>query len=232
MTEVKYSEAVDGSLGYTNYIFIAHCVLEFPIHLVLIFIRGLMVAATVVMEALLFPSDAKQRCSWSYKTDYEINIGASNTQNKREQAYQNAGEQIRLINQIFETWFPLPWLAVLIEMFISHDKDELKPWSINDVTTLYMAASYQIIHVLYHIMLLALAFECGYKFIAIHKRYFRSMEEQHGELRHFDKRNNFTPKLFCGSIEIPLLVAVSIFITIIMITSAMSYRILDFTTHP
>ncbi len=205
---------------------IAANVLNCVTHTLYFLILTLMTAASIAMERMLFndTSESSKCCSCSNKPNLDGETA--------DQQYKNNGERIRLINQVFLTWFILPVVILLIMLRIPAGTSRYR---LQDGATSFTVAQ-ELVHLLYQTVFVLVEIDNASRFTRVHKKYLRKLRELVQQNTSIpvttvqeNNDNNFTPRI--GNIDTPVTTVMSIFFTLFGIMLLLGHDFLEHSQH-
>lgn len=200
-------------------------------HSIYIAVLVLMMGAGTAMEHILFPSQQNRHripytCCYKYTKLYsQHSLEDGLTPENLQERYNENGRRIRLLNKVFQGWFLLPVIVVLIKMHMPHARSRLSPWVVNNHASL-MTVFYEIVHLVYQILLPIIQIDNAKAMIAVNKKYIRKLKSV-GPVQE-DVRNYLIPKI--GSTDIPVNNVLAIYVTLIGLMIVVGQEFLDLST--
>ncbi len=202
---------------------IAASVFNFVTHTLYFWILTLMTAASIAMEGILYndTSESSKRCC---SKNFELDLAAENA----HQHYKDNGKKIQLINQVFETWFILPVVILLIMLRIPAGTSGYRPQ--DDATSL--AVYQELVHLLYQTVFVLVELDNASRFTRVHKKYLRELRELVQQNTSTpvttvqeNNDNNFTPRI--GNVDTPVTTVMSIFFTLLGVMLLLGHDFLE-----
>lgn len=188
-------------------------------------IRILMVLATIVIGELWCAPAAEDTDDTAEKEpdtyiEYLQDRDETNKDHKmRTKKYAEIGSQVERILEIFQTWFPIPWLLYFTSTSLNTDHI-LKAWKDGSSGEGHYDFS-EISYMVYNfnqLSLLTIAFLCSKKMNTYHRNYF--VQSRHEQLKKFktasrmamasmnkiekDEHFDFVPRVWGTSIKVPV----------------------------
>ena len=112
-----------------------------------------------------------------------------------KETYNQRGEAAKSIMEIFQSWFLIPWIIFFLVNALSVS-NILHPWS---TTSHNLPQIYLLLYNLYHVLLLLIAYACGFVMDSYHHQFYTEMKKKLPEtdlLRITEEDNfNFVPRL-------------------------------------
>ena len=95
-------------------------------------------------------------------------------------AYSNVGKQVRVINELFQTWFIIPWVVYLIASSLK-TYNVLRPWandSDGDTPPSNIPRIYYLLYNLNQFVTLLIPYLCAKKINTYHHKYYKRMRNR------------------------------------------------------
>ncbi len=198
LQEIKYSESrsLECSRHYSE-IYITYCAFNFLRYLSAYIVRALMIYATFYLSKI-WPLDdspckrtVKQTQDSSPKLTVEQTLADWNSVSKDwklyDKDYTEIGKKVEAIQELFQTWFIVPWIIYLIATSLK-TYNILRPWRADSDGDTPIADIPQIFYLLYNLnqfITLLIPYLCARKMNTYHQKFFnKSREKQLEECRH------------------------------------------------
>ena len=95
-------------------------------------------------------------------------------------AYSNIGKQVRVVNELFQTWFIIPWVVYLIASSLK-TYNVLRPWANDSDVDTPPSSIPRIFYLLYNLnqfVTLLIPYLCAKKINTYHHKYYKTMRMQ------------------------------------------------------
>ena len=197
VSEFSYASKLDECTDHDVTIYLVYAILTMFTYFFAYCVRVAMVFATIAISRLWFPEGY-----YNMHTSKRYTIISPNTNSKTSKLeqlsqeeqfiedwsvvskkhgelavrYEQVGQKVECITQIFQTWFMIPWIIFFI-VASAETNNALKPWSDGETVTTISALHYTIYSV-NQILSLLIPYLCGLKMNMFHSKFHEDLRNE------------------------------------------------------
>ena len=203
--EIEHSEWLPECSQHYQEVYISYCAVNFLRYLSAYLVRVLMIYFTLSLRKIWFPEgDPPGHTSLGLDKHSARSKAASQEQPGQAQPLTNAeqfehnwcivscdfkdhtekynkvGEQAKIVQELFQTWFILPWMIYLIASYLK-TYNVLKPWNADSDGVTPLSDIPQMYYLLFNInqlITLLIPYLCARKMNTYHQKYFKLMRNE------------------------------------------------------
>ena len=196
VSEISYASKLDECAEHNVMIYLVYAVLTMFTYFFAYCVRVAMVFATIAVSWLWFPEGYYN----THTSEQTMRSPYTNTENLRSEElsqgerfiedwsvvskkhgelavrYEQVGQKVECITQIFQTWFMIPWIIFFI-VASAETNNVLKPWSDGETVTTISALHYTIYSV-NQILSLLVPYLCGLKMNMFHSKFHEDLRNE------------------------------------------------------
>jgi heme/copper-type cytochrome/quinol oxidase subunit 2 len=211
--EIEHTE----NLCYRHYyeVYIAYCVVNVFRYFSACCVRLMMISTTLVLTKHWGTDDHTSAGVTYVPPTREEEVlqdwkSVSTRFRKEYNAYTSIGSKARLMNDLYQTWFILPWVIYLIVCSLK-SYSILRPWIANNDEDKTIPQIYHLLYIINQFITLLIPYLCATVINTYHHKYYKTRKNQldmnkssFARLLLIDKeeRYDFTPRILGTSITI------------------------------
>lgn len=232
VSELSFAASIDECYKHDTRVYILYVTLTMFTYFFAYCVRVAMVFTTIAVCKLWFP-EGYYTCARVKKTSNNLQIHLPEQLNEAEQfiedwrvvsdkhgelatKYEQIGQEVERITQIFQTWFMLPWIIFFISVS-AETKNVLKPWANGEELSAISTLHYTVYNV-NQILSLLVPYLCGLKMNMFHDKFYKELREEQmaadqscscrglARIMHIEKEQNydFVARVWGTSIKIQM----------------------------